>query len=140
MDAKALQIVVRALPAAFPLAGLILDAVTRSQKAVAEAEASGDKSLDAEMKRQQPVMEFQAHMARVAQEVAIAERMAFADEVEIKEYYEGTGKGTAGFNIDGTAAIAGLSGEGRRVTKRVIKLKGTTLAPDADESTHTPLN
>jgi hypothetical protein len=135
MDARALQIAVKALPTFFPVAGLIMEAMTRSQAAVTEAETLSDDSLAKEAARQQVVMEFQAHSARVAQELAIAERMATADDVEIEEYYEGTGKATAGMKFDSGAAVVGLSGEGRRVTRRIIKLKGLASSAEVGEST-----
>lgn len=116
-----------ALPAAFPLAAVIYDAVTRSQKAVETAETEGPESLATEARSQKAVMDFQAHTARVAQEFAIAQRIASADEVEIEEYYEGSGKGTAGVRLEEKGLVAGLGGEGQCITRRVVKLKGSVV-------------
>ena len=69
-------------------------------------------------------MEFQAHQARVAQELAIAERISVSHEVVIEEYYEGAGKGQLGLKVDAEALSLGASGDGRRVTKRVIRFSG----------------
>ncbi|HEY0954743.1 MAG TPA: hypothetical protein VGE36_08305 [Roseateles sp.] len=62
--------------------------------------------------------------AKVEQELAISRRIDSAEEVEIEEFYDTSGKGTAGLSTDGEAMSVGLGGEGRRVTRRVIKFKG----------------
>lgn len=80
-------------------------------------------------------MDIQAHQARVAQELAIAERIASSNEVEIEEYYEGAGKGQAGLMANAETASIGVSGEGRRVTKRVVRFGGFNkpLLPESGE-------
>lgn len=62
--------------------------------------------------------------AKVEQELAIARRIDSAEEVEIEEYYDTSGKGNVGLNTDGSTFSAGVSGEARKVTKRIIKFKG----------------
>ncbi|EIU7615426.1 hypothetical protein L3I75_004418 [Vibrio vulnificus] len=62
--------------------------------------------------------------AKVEQELAIARRIDSAEEVEIEEYYDTSGKGNVGLNTDGSSFSAGVGGEGRKVTKRIIKFKG----------------
>jgi hypothetical protein len=104
-------------------------ALSSSQDEVKAAEAQGLAILEEEAKKQKVVMEFQAHQARVAQELAIAERIAASYEVTIEEYYDGSGKGHAGLKVDGEAVSLGASGEGRRVTKRVIRFSGWTEQP-----------
>ncbi|MFM0437586.1 hypothetical protein PQQ84_14040 [Paraburkholderia strydomiana] len=104
-------------------------ALSSSQAEVKAAEAQGLATLEEEAKKQKIVMEFQAHQARVAQELAIAERIAASHEVTIEEYYDGSGKGHAGLKVDGEAVSLGASGEGRRVTKRVIRFSGWTEQP-----------
>lgn len=64
--------------------------------------------------------------AKVEQELAISRRIDSAEEVEIEEYYDTSGKGNAGLNTDGESVLLGFGGEGRKVTKRVIKFKGCT--------------
>ncbi|MBB1439975.1 hypothetical protein H5202_15105 [Shewanella sp. SG41-4] len=64
--------------------------------------------------------------AKVEQELAIARRIDSAEEVEIEEYYDTSGKGNLGFSGETDKVTLGLGGEGRRVTKRVIKFKGCT--------------
>lgn len=104
-------------------------ALSSSRDEVKAAESQGLASLEEEAKKQEVVMEFQAHQARVAQELAIAERIAASHEVVIEEFYEGFGKGHAGLKTDGQAISLGASGEGRRVTKRVIRFSGWTEQP-----------
>jgi hypothetical protein len=104
-------------------------ALSSSQDEVKAAEAQGLATLEEEAKKQKVVMEFQAHQARVAQELAIAERIAASYEVTIEEYYDGSGKGLVGLNVDGEAVSLGASGEGRRVTKRVIRFSGWSEQP-----------
>ncbi|MBT0422802.1 hypothetical protein [Morganella morganii] len=62
--------------------------------------------------------------AKVEQELSIARRIMCADEVEIEEYYDINGKGSVGVKTDESSFTIGASGEGRKVTKRVIKFKG----------------
>jgi hypothetical protein len=62
--------------------------------------------------------------AKVEQELAIARRIDSAEEVEIEEYYDMSGKGNIGVTTEGSNISAGVGGEGRRVTKRIIKFKG----------------
>lgn len=104
-------------------------ALSSSQDEVKAAESQGLATLEEEAKKQKIIMEFQAHQARVAQELAIAERIAASHEVTIEEYFDGSGKGHAGLKVDGEAVSLGASGEGRRVTKRVIRFSGWTEQP-----------
>ncbi|RYZ75766.1 MAG: hypothetical protein EOP06_32000 [Proteobacteria bacterium] len=68
-----------------------------------------------------PMLQLQA---KVAQEVAIATRIENAEEVEIEEYFEGSGEGTAGVKNDANSLTLGMAGSGRKVVKRVYKFKG----------------
>lgn len=99
-------------------------ALSSSQEELKAAETGGLPTLEEEAKKQKVIMEFQAHQARVTQELAIAERIATSHEVVIEEYYEGSGKGHAGLKAEGDVISVGASGEGRRVTKRVIRFSG----------------
>lgn len=110
----------------------IVTALATSQNEIKEAEAKGLESLETEAKKQQIVMDFQAHQARVAQEVAIAQRIESSEEVEIEEYYDLSGKANAGLKAEENSVALGVSGEGRRVTKRTIKFKGWSPASPAD--------
>ncbi|HDS1151352.1 TPA: hypothetical protein QDZ66_002106 [Pluralibacter gergoviae] len=62
--------------------------------------------------------------AKVEQEISIAKRILIAEEVEIEEFYDVSGAGHAGVKTDGSNLSFGLQGEGKKVTKRVIKFKG----------------
>ncbi|MGF6528993.1 hypothetical protein [Variovorax sp. PvP013] len=99
-------------------------ALSSSQEELKTAENVGLSALEEEAKKQKVIMEFQAHQARVTQELAIAERIATSHEVVIEEYYEGSGKGHAGLKAENEMISVGASGEGRRVTKRVIRFSG----------------
>jgi len=62
--------------------------------------------------------------ARVAQELAIAERITTALEVSIEEFYEYKGEGVVGAQVNGANVNVGLSGSGQRVSKRIYKFSG----------------
>lgn len=102
----------------------IYSALSKSQDDVKAAESKGVVSLEEEARKQQIVMEFQAHQARVSQELAIAERIAASAEVEIEEYYDLSGKGHVGVKAESESISLGIGAEGRRVTKRIIRFTG----------------
>lgn len=62
--------------------------------------------------------------ARTEQELAISRRIDNAEDVEIEEYYDLSAQGSAGLNTNGEAISVGLSGEGRKISKRIYKFKG----------------
>ena len=62
--------------------------------------------------------------ARVAQELAIAERIGTALEVTIEEYYEYKNDGAASITVEKIKADVAISGSGQRVTKRIYTFKG----------------
>jgi len=62
--------------------------------------------------------------AKVAQELAIAERITTALEVTIEEFYEYKGDGAVGAQVDGSTINIGASGSGQRVSKRIYKFSG----------------
>ncbi len=109
--------------AGFAISGIVA-ALNKSQEDLKEAENKGISSLEDEAKKQRINMEFQAHQARVSQELAIAQRIYFSNTVEIEEFYDGQGKGSVGVKGDESGITLGASGEGRRVTKRIIKFAG----------------
>lgn len=108
-------------------------ALTDSQGGIKTAESQGIQELQAEAQKQKIVMEFQAHQARVSQEIAIAERISTSNEVEITEYYDASGKGHAGLSAQESNVTAGVAGEGRKVTHRIIKFSGCNRS-GADKS------
>lgn len=89
-----------------------------------------EESLRAEIKAKALLAQ-----AKVEQELAISRRIDSAEEVEIEEFYDTSGKGNAGLNTDGESISLGLGGEGRRVTKRVIKFKGCAPIVQPQEQT-----
>lgn len=102
----------------------IRSAFADSQEDIKTAESEGMAALELEASKQKVIMEFQAHQARVSQEIAIAERVATSNEVEITEYYDVSGKGHAGVNVKENGISAGVGADGRKVTHRVIKFSG----------------
>ncbi|MBN3146056.1 hypothetical protein [Pectobacterium brasiliense] len=62
--------------------------------------------------------------AKVQQELSIARRILIAEEVEIEEFYDVSGSANAGAKVSKESASIGLQGDGRKITKRVIKFKG----------------
>lgn len=106
--------------------GPILDLAETSAKSAAAAMESNDEN---ELGHEAIKQEFQARInqanARTQQEIAIARRIEEADEVEIEEYYGVDASGNVGLNAKDDSMSVGLSGEGRKVTKRVYKFKRT---------------
>ena len=116
----------RALARQSSIFGPILESL---QRAVEGAEAAADSRklprLLHEAKIQDVSLKLAEMQARVAQELAIAERIQNAEEVEIEESYEHGGKGSVGLTAESeTSANLGLSGEHKRVSKRVYRFKG----------------
>lgn len=109
-----------------PTAALLTDAVELAAKAVSSASEKGVEPLKEEIAKQNLQLQFAQHQARVAQELAIARRIDSAEEVEIEEFYDASGKGQVGLSVGAEAATGnlGLGGEGRKVTKRIYRFKG----------------
>lgn len=103
---------------------ILRNALLDSQGGIKAAESQGVSELELEAAKQKIIMEFQAHQARVSQEIAIAERISTSDEVEITEYYDVSGNGHMGLNVKENGITIGAGGEGRKVTHRVIKFSG----------------
>lgn len=68
--------------------------------------------------------------AKVAQELAIADRISSASEVTIEEFYEYKGEGKAG--VDLAKSDVGFSGSGQRIAKRIYSFRG--FVPDASKA------
>lgn len=62
--------------------------------------------------------------AKVQQELSIARRILAAEEVEIEEFYDGSASADLGVKASTEKVSFGLNGQGRKITKRVIKFKG----------------
>ncbi len=98
--------------------------MSEAQGDIKSAESKGIAELELEAAKQKVIMDFQAHQARVSQEVAIAERISTSEKVEITEYYDVSGKTHGGLTASEASITAGIGGEGRKVTHRVIKFTG----------------
>lgn len=94
----------------------------------ANAKTSKLEELRIEAERQALEMKMAEAKARVAQELALAQRIETAEEVEMEEFYETAADGKAGVGIQGEGLSAGISGSGRKVTKRIFRFKGV-VAP-----------
>ena len=107
------------------LVSAIVDATKDSVfKSQAVAESGKLEELRAETERQELASRMAEDQARVAQELAIARRIETAQEVEISEFYDYSGKGHVGGEFDGHNITLGIGGSGRRVRKRVYRFKG----------------
>ena len=109
-----------------PVGWLVTEGVEKAAQLVANASEKGVDPLKEEIAKQNLQMQFAQQQARVAQELAIARRIDDAEEVEIEEFYDTSGKGSVGISIDQSSQTAsiGAGAEGRRVTKRVYHFKG----------------
>ncbi len=109
-----------------PLLGPIAGAMISAVKSAKDAVDVGDLGrLGHEVQRQELALRMAELQARVAQELAIAQRIESAAEVEIEEYYEAGGEGTLGFRPGPGGGVVGGSASGRRVSKRVFRFLGT---------------
>ncbi len=98
-----------------------------AEKAVEKIQGMSDSSiseLKMESARQELLSQMAQAQARVAQELAIATRINTAEVVEIEEFYDTSGKGGISANLKEESITAGITGEGRKVTKRVYKFTG----------------
>jgi len=112
-----------------PLLSIIVAATEKAIDKGLVATESGDiQKLQIEAQLQEIALRMSEFQAKVAQEVAIARRIDTAEEVEIEEFYDVSGKGNIGITAktegEGFVAGLGVAGEGRRVTKRIYRFKG----------------
>lgn len=104
---------------------LLLKTVTGTSSKAAAPEEMNHAKLQAET-----MASIVLAQAKAQQEQAIALRIACAEEVQIEEYYDTSGKGQIGVTAKEEGITAGLGGEGRRVTKRIIKFTGNPCPED----------
>lgn len=110
-----------------PAVGAIVAALEKSQSDLQDAEKKGVDSLEDEARKQRINMELQSHQAKVAQELAIAQRISSSETVEIEEFYDVSDEGNLGAKIEDSSFALGAAGKGKKVTKRVIKFSGSSL-------------
>ena len=117
-----------------PFAYFMVEQGEKAAKEISDAAKKGIGPLEEEAAKQTIKMQLDQQRARIEQELAIARRIDNAEEVEIEEFYDTSGKGSAGLTADmkSETATIGLSAEGRRVTKRVYHFKGWR-SPDTED-------
>jgi hypothetical protein len=103
------------------IAKILTGAVSSSLKV---SESKDMSIIDSEAQKQALELQMAHAQAKVAQELAIAQRIENADEVVIEEYYVGETKGNIGASGDEKGITVGASAEGRKVTKRVYRFIG----------------
>lgn len=117
---------VRLARASSPIFARLLQLLNLSIDRTVEAVESGEiDQLRREAERQELELKIAEGQARVAQELAIAQRIETAEVVEMEEYYDYRGRGHLGAQIDETQVSLGVGGSGRKVTKRVLRFTGT---------------
>ena len=125
---KALKVLDTTQRLLIPGSGLIQILVAATMKAVTKSEEVTESGkvdeIRAEAERQEASLRMAEGQTRVAQEIAIARRIEFAEEVEMEEYYDYSGEGHAGFKTDGATVGMGLGGSGKRVSRRVYRFRG----------------
>jgi len=115
----------------YGIASLITETIFESSKKSQIIIDNGNfTEIEDEIKRRTAETKILELEAKVSQEVAIAKRIEDAIDVEIEEYYEGSGSGKVGASKGENGINLGLSGEGRKVTKRIYKFKGLKKADD----------
>ncbi|WEM43889.1 hypothetical protein PTW35_08975 [Photobacterium sp. DA100] len=92
-----------------------------------EGPVSEIDELRLESERQELQMRIAEAQAKVAQEIAIAKRIETAEEVEMEEFYDYSGSGKLGVAMDQQSMNIGASGEGKRVSKRIYRFKGSSV-------------
>lgn len=109
-----------------PMSWLICEGMEKAAKAIDGASQGSTEDLEIEMLKQKMKMEFSQSQARISQELAIAKRIENADDVEIEEFYDASGKGNLGLKADlkSETASLGIGGEGRKITKRIYHFRG----------------
>lgn len=86
---------------------------------------SVDKStsdMESDLSKVRYMSEIAKQKAKISQEIAIASRISTAEVVEIEEYYDNSGEGTAGLNV--TEKNLGITGKGQSISKRVFRFTG----------------
>ncbi|MEA4831552.1 hypothetical protein SDC9_128840 [bioreactor metagenome] len=122
---KALQFSKNILRFTSPLTWLVVDSAEMViQKSSTLSDRGNLDDIKQEALKQEILLKMAECQAKVAQEVAIARRIDTAEEVIIEEYFDTTGAGDLGVKLEGESLSAGLSGSGRRVSKKVYTFKG----------------
>ncbi|MEA4807400.1 hypothetical protein [Acetobacterium wieringae] len=108
-----------------PLTRAVAESIEKNVQKINEVSNNGSvEDLQRMAQKQKIEMQMIELQVKVEQELAIARRIDTAEEVIIEEYFEGTGEGKMGLNAEEGNVSLGLSGEGRRISKRVYTFKG----------------
>lgn len=109
-----------------PIGWLAIEGAEKAADALSKASNKDLHELELEATKQQIYLQMAQAQARIAQEMAIARRIENAEEVEIEEFYDTSGKAGVGVVVDGkTESITGnIGGEGRKITKRIYHFRG----------------
>jgi uncharacterized membrane protein len=103
------------------LAKFLYEAMTNTKKDV-------EKGDVVELKKEEAMQEISMRMAerqaKVAQELAIAERIRDADEVSIEEFYDNSIEGQAGLVANKESVNIGVGGKSGAVSKRIFRFRG----------------
>lgn len=92
---------------------------------IIKAQGTGTvNEIEEEARKQELQYQMLEGNAKISQELAIAQRINTADEVEIEEYFEGEGQGEIGVQVKDKNVNIGGHGHGRKIVKRVYKFKG----------------
>ena len=118
---------------------LIAEILSKSISKTLDVSESKDlEVIDKETQKQTLELQMAHAQAKVAQEIAIAQRIENASEVVIEEYYSDEVKGNIGVAGDENGLTFGASGEGRKITKRVYRFIAGNISSINDVEVETP--
>ena len=103
------------------IAKLLAAAVTGTEIV---SESKNIERISDEANKQALELQMAHAQAKVAQEIAIAQRIENASEVVIEEYYADEKIGEAGVKASERGVGVNVSGEARKVTKRIYRFVG----------------
>jgi len=119
-------------PISYALIEIVKAPITKTKDV---SESNDLERIKSEDINQEVSLQMIERQAKVMQEVAIAKRIETADEVEIEEFYDGSGEGNVGLKAGSESLSLGLSGKGNHVVKRVYRFKNLKLeAPEQSSS------
>lgn len=130
---KAVEAVITYAKYTNPVLYGIYELSRKSAEAYIKVQESGNvNDMASELDRQRIELEFAKIQACIQQELAIAKRIEDAEEVEIEEYYDLSGKGKAGLDIKEDSIDLGLSAEGSKVSKRIYRFKSKSSTENVE--------
>lgn len=119
------QVAQKALYVVSPLLARLMEVTTGSTANTEKVASAGDlEALKREAERQELTMRMAERQAKVAQELALANRIESALEVEMEEFFDLSGSGSVGLSGNEGSISAGLSGHGQKVSRRIFRFKG----------------